>query len=66
MTLEEFTNKIGGTVKIHSGKKGVWFDGPKEVPQNALFIPLGDLGYNPKNGVFRKSIKPKLRSILKI
>ncbi len=67
MTLEEFTTKIGGTVKTYNiGQEGIWFDGPPEAPKNALFIPLDDLGYSPTDGIFRKSLKPHGQNILKI
>lgn len=66
MTLEEFIAMTGGIVKPHEGQVGVWFDGPLTAPENALFIPLNDLGYSPKDGVFRKSLKPNGRSVLKI
>lgn len=64
MTLEEFTTKIGGTVKTNTigGQEDVWFDGPPEAPKNALFIPLDDLGYSPTDGLFRRTGTQKLFS----
>lgn len=53
MTLKEFLVKIGGKV---SGKT-ITFDGPPDVPKNSLTIPLSDLGYSEKRGIFRKSIE---------
>lgn len=32
--------ELGGKVKNHNGINGIWFDGPPERPENALFIPL--------------------------
>lgn len=53
MTLKEFLAKIGGKV---SGKT-ITFDGPPDAPKNSLSIPLSNLGYSRKRGIFRKSIK---------
>jgi hypothetical protein len=50
--------KLGGSIKNHMGIDGVWFDGPPEAPENALFIPLPDFGYSKKHGIFRKSHCP--------
>lgn len=50
--------KLGGIIKNIGGVNGVWFDGPPEAPENALFIPFSDFGYTEQHGIFRKSYCP--------
>lgn len=62
MKLEDFATKFNGTVQ----GQYITFKGSLKAPKNSLTIPLIDLGYNPKNGIFRKSLAPEQRSILEI
>lgn len=58
--------ELEGKTKLHKGVLGVWFDGPPETPENALFIPLNDFGYSKRHGVFRRSIRPDFENELHV
>ena len=63
MTLHfDIVRQLGGRITAQDGTSGVLFDGPKEAPENSLFIPLSDFGYSEIYGIFRKSIRPNRKS----
>jgi hypothetical protein len=53
---------LGGTIKTVNGLKCVFFPGPSDAPQNSLAIPVKDFGYTKEKGIFRKSLRPNIKS----
>jgi len=64
MKIAELVKNTQGEIKVLDGITGAWWDGPPEAPENALFIPLEDLGYTMRFGIFRKSLAPERKNEL--